>query len=350
MTKKQYGKDGIGEWSEKKLECVKKYLWAYSLILHHAGYSKYYFLDLFASAGMCACHNIDKVVPGSPLISLDVRPPFSKYYFFEIVEGKVKELKEIKQKSPLKKRIEIIEGDCNLKIKEVLKEIASNVPFIALLDPQAGDLYWETVVEISKKDKAEVLINFPFGMAINRYMPLSDGSEITKEMQSRLNQIFGNEKWQIIYKKRRSKQLSSSQAREKYFDLYAEGLESLGYKYWCRKDLKNSKNVHLYYLIFATKKRKGLEKMRDNFVKDEPERGNMFFRQDLRKEICKNFKSSKNISLDIILEDLLSGKSNYRVQDFKEVLKILEKEGGLVRVKRRKGARSFNNEDLFNII
>ena len=125
---------------------------------------------------------------------------------------------------------------------------------------------------------------------------------------------------------------------------------SLGYKYYAVKDLRNSKNAHLYYLIFGTKNRKGLEKMKNAFVDNEKDRNSLFFKQELEQKIYKAFNSVGVISLDIILEKLLTGIHNYKVQDFKNALKLLEKDNKLVRVNPRKNARSFNEDDSFKIV
>lgn len=350
MAKKKYGMEGIGAWSEIKLNCIKQYLGAYTNILHLGKFKEFYFLDLFASAGSCESRKTKQKVQGSPLIALNIKPPFSKYYFFELDINKINELNKIKEASDLKDKIEIIKGDCNTTIDEVLGKIDNRVPFMALLDPQAGDLYWDTIDKIGQKNKAELFINFPFGMAINRYTPFLKGEKITPAMKEKLNKIFGNDNWYPIYEERRKKNLKYFNAREKYLDLYLSGLVCLGYKYYAVKNLKNSRNTHLYYLIFASKNRIGLEKMKDLLVKGELERNSLFFKQELVQKIYESFKGEKSLSLNVILEKLLSGKHCYRVQDFKDGLKILEKNNRLRRINQRKRATSFNGSDLFDII
>jgi hypothetical protein len=128
------------------------------------------------------------------------------------------------------------------------------------------------------------------------------------------------------------------------------GLKKLGFKYYAVKNLKNSKNVHIYYLIFATRKRKGLEKMKDNFIGDEPERQTLFFKQDVINALYNEFAGSQKISLDTILEKMLAGKNLYRVQDFKDALIQLEKDKKLIRINPRPRCRSFNENDLFDIL
>lgn len=346
--KKEFGKE-IGEWSEIKLKCIHNYLGAYSNILSRAGYKEYYFIDGFASTGFCKSKQTSTTIRGSATLALTVNPPFSKYFFIELDKNKIKELEKLRALFP-NLNVEIFHGDCNIEIANVLKRIADNNPFLALFDPQAGDLYWDTIRRVSEKNKAELLINFPFGMAINRYMPLEDGKNIDGEMKKKLNMIFGTESWEPIYYERKKGTITPFQAREKYLDIYLIGLKQLGFKYYAVKNLMNSKNVHIYYLIFATRNRKGLEKMKDNFVEGETERQTLFFKQDIVNAVYNEFAGSQKISLDIILGKMLTGKNIYRVQDFKDALIHLEKDKKLIRINPRPRCRSFNETDLFKII
>ena len=346
--KKKFGRE-IGKWSEIKLKCIHSYLGAYSNILTRAGYKEYYFIDGFASTGFCKSKQTSKTIRGSATLALTIYPPFSKYFFIEVDNNKIKELEKLKTLFP-NLILEIFHGDCNIEINNVLQKIGDNTPFIALLDPQAGDLYWDTIQKISEKNKAELLINFPFGMAINRYMLLVEGKAIDSEMKDKLNKIFGTEDWEPIYYERKKGTITASQAREKYLDIYLIGLKKLGFKYYAVKNLKNSKNVHIYYLIFASRNRKGLEKMKDNFIEGEPEKQTLFFKQDIINAVYDEFAGSQKITLDTILEKMLTGKNLYRVQDLKDALIHLEKDKKLIRINPRPRCRSFNETDLFKIV
>jgi len=348
MAKKVFGNE-VGPWTELKLEYIKKYLEAYSNILRST-FPEYYFIDAFASSGFYKKRKTRELIYGSPLIALNIQPPFTKYFFIELNKNKADCLESERKNNYSNLDAKIKNGDCNIIIDSILSYINDSIPFIALLDPQAGDLYWETIHKISQKKKVEVLINFPFGMAIRRYMPLTKGKNITKNMKNKLNRIFGDDNWEKIYLERKKNTISSTVAREKYLDLYINNLLSVGFKYYAVKNVKNSLGNHIYYLIFATKHIKGLEKMKDVMVKDEPERNTLFFLQELTNEIYKIFKDEENLNLDTILEKLLPGKHLYRKQDFKDALKRLEAEKKLIRIESRKDAKFFNNDELFNIV
>lgn len=349
MVKKIFG-DEIGPWTELKLDYIRSYLNAYSNILKSAGFQEYYFIDGFASYGICRCRKTKKMIYGSPLIALSVRPSFTKYFFIELEEKKIIELEDIAKRNFPKANIVPINGDCNVEIDSVLEQIGEYKPFITLFDPQAGDLYLETIQKISQKKKAEILINFPFGMAIRRYMPLTAGKTINKNIQIKLTKIFGNNDWKPIYSERKNGVLSPTIAREKYLNLYLHNLLKSGFKYHAVKNIRNSRGNHIYYLIFVTNHIRGLEKIKDVIMKDEPERDTLFFLQELLSQIYKTFKGKGNLSLKKILEELLSGKHLYRKQDFKDALIKLENEKRLIRINHRKKAKSFQDDELFKII
>ncbi|MFA6436855.1 MAG: three-Cys-motif partner protein TcmP [Candidatus Paceibacterota bacterium] len=349
MAKKVFGND-IGKWTELKLEYIRKYLGAYSNILNFAGFKEYCFIDAFAGSGLCKTKKTKETKKGSTLISLSIEPPFTKYFFIELDQNKCDCLKNIVSGDFSKRNVVIKNGDCNKEIDSILKQFNENTPFMALLDPQAGDLYWDTIRKIGERSKAEALINFPFGMAISRYMPLEEKKEINMEMENKIDLIFGCKDWKNVYRERKKNRISPRVAREKYLDIYLTNLISIGFKYYAVKNIKNSIGNHIYYLIYATKNLRGLEKMKDEFVKKEPTRNTLFFLQDLKIEVYKVFNGTVNISLDKILDRLLTGKHCYRKQDFKEVLVSLEKEGKLIRNNKRKGARSFNEKELFSLI
>ncbi|PIQ89759.1 MAG: hypothetical protein COV72_01550 [Candidatus Omnitrophica bacterium CG11_big_fil_rev_8_21_14_0_20_42_13] len=349
MTKKIFGLD-IVKHSKIKLQCIQRYLSAYSnIITYSKWYKVYYFIDGFAGTGYCKSKGAPNIVNGSATIALNIKPPFTKYFFIELDQEKAQELECLKTEYP-NLSIKIFQGDCNVKINDVLQEIESNAPFIALLDPQAGDLYWDTIVKIAQKNKAELFINFPFGMAINRYMPLEDGKNVDAETELKLNKIFGSEAWKPIYGERKKGTISSAMARDKYLDIYLQGLKALGFKYYAVKNLKNSKKAHIYYLIFATRNRRGLEKMKDHLVEGEPDRNTLFFNQDISSAVYNDFSGCKNVSLDDVLEKMLAGKHLLKIQDFKNALIALEKDKKLSRINPRPRSRSFNESDRFNII
>ena len=77
--------DSIGYWSEVKLDIVKEYAAAYSLILSSQKYPtlSHAYIDAFAGSGVHISRKTGEFIPGSPLNALLVEPPFRDYYLID---------------------------------------------------------------------------------------------------------------------------------------------------------------------------------------------------------------------------------------------------------------------------
>ena len=103
--------DEIGYWSELKLEIVKKYATAYSIIMNRQSFIKaYYYIDGFAGAGVHRSKSTKELIPGSPANALSVQPPFTGYHFIDLDGDKADLLKELSKDNP---KVSIYEGDGN---------------------------------------------------------------------------------------------------------------------------------------------------------------------------------------------------------------------------------------------
>src|SRR5262249_52147072 len=112
--------DEIGNWSEVKLEIVRKYAEAYSTILNRKGL-KHYYIDGFAGPGQLRSKTSGLAVPGSPISALHVQPPFKHYFLIDIKGGHVKKLKK---EIGARKDVDVLQGDCNdVLLNEVLPKV-----------------------------------------------------------------------------------------------------------------------------------------------------------------------------------------------------------------------------------
>src|SRR5713101_4606013 len=103
--------DEIGYWSEVKLDIVREYATAYSVILNkQQNIRGYAYIDAFAGAGTHISKETGKMVAGSPLNALLVDPPFTKYHFIDLDGGRASKLRQMTK---------------GMSRVEVLKEIAT---------------------------------------------------------------------------------------------------------------------------------------------------------------------------------------------------------------------------------
>jgi three-Cys-motif partner protein len=80
--------DEIGEWSELKLDILKKYAGAYCTILKAQNLHPIY-IDGFAGAGTHIRKRTGELVKGSPLNALEIQPPFEELHLIDTDQSKV---------------------------------------------------------------------------------------------------------------------------------------------------------------------------------------------------------------------------------------------------------------------
>src|SRR5579859_7041683 len=116
------GTDGLtvrssGIWAKEKLYYLERYLNIFSVGMGKKWAAKLYYVDLFAGPGRCLIRETKEEIDGSPLVALKFN--FAKYFFFESDSACHKALhSRVKTRAP-DKDVQIILGDCNVKINHV---------------------------------------------------------------------------------------------------------------------------------------------------------------------------------------------------------------------------------------
>ena len=110
-----------GQWTKEKLAVINDYLGFYTTAMSKQRV-KLVYIDAFAGSGKTVLADGTEV-DGSAILSLQY--DFDEYYFIEIDEERISELKEIiKTRYPDKlKSIHIINGNCNDELKRVLSSL-----------------------------------------------------------------------------------------------------------------------------------------------------------------------------------------------------------------------------------
>jgi three-Cys-motif partner protein len=73
----------VGDWSELKLEILKKYAGAYTKILRANKLHPIY-IDGFAGAGEHISKRTQESIAGSPRNALEIEPPFEEFHFVDL--------------------------------------------------------------------------------------------------------------------------------------------------------------------------------------------------------------------------------------------------------------------------
>ena len=275
----------VGPWAREKLNCLRKYLHAYTTILRKQRFKGYFYIDAFAGSGSLKVREqqaddlaqrslleVSKEVSqdaaevyyisGSPRVALEIEHPFTDYIFIEVDKDRIEHLRNLKQEfsGP---RIHIKERDCNEYLRNLLKRNRNRWRHwrgVVFLDPFGMHVPWNTIADLGKTRSIEVFINFPVGMAIQRLLKRS--GEFSARERAKLNRYFGTNEWfNLLYGTETDllgdKVSKSRNAGEILVKWYRKRLkEVFGYVTTAR-EIQSTNGRPLYYLIFCRPEREG---------------------------------------------------------------------------------------------
>ncbi|MBD2247523.1 three-Cys-motif partner protein TcmP [Nostoc sp. FACHB-888] len=276
MNKQTFG----GNWTEEKLNRIRKYLPAYTTILKEYNF-KYAYIDAFAGTGYRTLKDTEEqnqlllpelidqesqqFMDGSARIALQVEPRFNKYIFIEKDINKIPHLEQLKVEFLDKNQdIKIINDDANNYLKTLCDKNWRANRAVLFLDPFGMQIPWSTIEAIAHTEAIDLWYLFPLGVAINRLLT-RDGN-IKESLKKRLDETFGTTDWfDSFYTTTRQLSLfENSPQREKTVDCEAIG------RYFVKRletifagvaenplVLRNSRNSPLYLLCFASANPKG---------------------------------------------------------------------------------------------
>ena len=272
-----------GDWTEQKLECVRKYLHAYTTIMNKQQF-QYAYIDAFAGTGYREMENDedtdelmfpDLVSPevvgfhdGSARNALEVEPSFMKYVFIEKNINRYAELEELKKEFLLKGEfsesvIECVHGDANEYLKDLCRKNWKSHRALVFLDPYGMQVEWKTIESIARTQAIDLWILFPLG-TVNRLLKKS--GEIRPSLRERLDLSFGEPDWyDVFYQLAEQTSFFDEEQWQKTGNIFTtieqyfiERLQGI-FKGVATNPLilRNSKNVPLYLLCFAAGNPKG---------------------------------------------------------------------------------------------
>lgn len=276
MTKRP--KDApVGSWAREKLDALGRYLDYYTRVLKNQNWCKgTLYVDAFAGPGVSPLRAtpenksqsllIDpattkdkdtiEYLKGSPRVALDISNPFSRYLFIESNPARVKELEALRAEYGATRTIEIVEGDANTHLTELL---ASGIDWrkhraVVFLDPWGMQPKWQILEQLAQTRAIEVIINFPWGMAIQRL--LINTGEIPQAWQQILDDYFGSPEWRrLTYEESPTlfgptkRKMPSSATR--LLEWYCGRLRTIFGHVSTARLIKSASGRQLYYLIWA---------------------------------------------------------------------------------------------------
>lgn len=277
-----------GDWTEEKLESIRRYLVEYiKIFTSNEAASNFYtiYVDAFAGTGNRALPKegantavsmfeesdlvdveADGIRKGSARIALELEPGFDTYVFFEKRHDFVQELEDLRVSFPGKAhRLQIEQGDANEKLRDWCKNTNWKVHrAVVFLDPYGMEVEWQTIVTLAETKAVDLWLLFPLGQAVNRLLTRNgppDGLWAEK-----LTRMFGTSAWREEFYKPRAQTsfLEDAEALEKVADFDTIGnffvrrlMEVFAKVAEKPRPLYNSKNVPIFLLCFAAANPRG---------------------------------------------------------------------------------------------
>lgn len=244
------------------------------------------FIDCFAGSNDNVEIGTGRELAGSPRIALSVAPPFTHLLFFELPERASQLATSLTSEFP-GRNLKVISGDCNLSLEDGLEWIrgqgnSRSGPHLgqtlAFLDPDSLELEWETVVKLAnwqmskngsayiRHNRIELLILFPTG-PMRRQLSQPPRPEASDQKKRIVDRLFGSEDWRPIYDAQRQGKIQGEESWLHYVNLYRLQLLKLGYNFTAAIEVRNTGNVVMYHMIFATGNNTGQKIMKSVLAK-----------------------------------------------------------------------------------
>lgn len=253
--------DEIGYWSEIKLDIIKDYAQAYSVIFNAPSQRRFQhlYIDAFAGAGIHISKSTGAFVPGSPLNALHVQPPFREYHFIDLDSKKIAHLKR-----EAKNRADVYpyEGNCNSILLQKVFPRAKYEDYkraLCLLDPYGLHLDWRVIETAGYMGSIDMFLNFPIAdMNRNVLWRNPEAKGIRKTDIGRMNSFWGDESWRhIAYATNRNLfGFPEKEENETVASAFQERLKAKAqFKYVPTPlPMRNTRGAIIYYLFFASQK------------------------------------------------------------------------------------------------
>ena len=243
------GRDGlpalkVGLWTLDKHFYLGRYMYIFATGMK-AKWSERVYVDLFSGPGRCQLEDTTDEVPGSPLLALDTKYGFTRYFFndqnpafVEALKGRVSKYQGV--------QITLFNQDCNSAARTIAQALPKNSLDMAFIDPFNWEVRFDSLAALTEGRRMDLVITFHSG-SIKRAADSGPAA---------LHDFFGGTTWKAEYDK--SRRSGTREGTRVLLDCYESNLRKIGYPYF--RDyvlMRNSQGTPLYHLIFATKNRRG---------------------------------------------------------------------------------------------
>jgi three-Cys-motif partner protein len=267
--------DEIGLWSEVKLDIIREYASAYSIIMDKQPHIKrHVYVDACAGYGVHLSKTTGSFVLGSPANALLVEPPFSEFHFIDLNPSRVDSLQQIADGYF---NVTVHQGDCN---QLLLQNVFPRCQYedysrgLCLIDPYKLNIDWNVLKTAGEMGSIEIFFNFMI-MDANRNVLWHRPDQVPQEQVDRMNFFWGDDSWRnaAYNKKQRSlfddERIAKKTSNETIATAFQERLRDVaGFKFVPKPlPMTNSNGAVVYYLYFASPNKTGAKIVTDIFAK-----------------------------------------------------------------------------------
>lgn len=238
----------IGEWGENKYKIVGHYCNIFTNSMYKK-WERLVYIDLFSGCGYSRITSSNKIIMGSPLISLRINRLFTDYIFIESDNAKYEALKvRINSMNIVGPKINIINGDSNEIFTEIIKLIPNNSLSFCFIDPYNINIKFEVIKNLASRFKIDFLILLASGMDAKRNFNV-----YLDNNNKKVERLLGSKDWRVDFSK--NYELSNGDFIRFIADKFNENMIKLGYEEPKSFESIRSimKNLPLYHLAFYSK-------------------------------------------------------------------------------------------------
>jgi hypothetical protein len=209
-----------GRYVERKLKAIRGYLYAFTKALD-GKFSGLGYIETHAGPGITTISGSGRLLLGTPLLAITNEPRFT--------------------------RLRVLTEDCNAIIGNVLSDFLPTWPTLILMDPEGLDLNWTTIVRSGEHPKSELMIVFPYGMAIQRVKGMEDKS-------AGVTRLYGHNRWKRIVEDLEAGRILPAIAKKRFLVMFRDQLREAGFIHTVvSEEITSDDGIPLYFLIHASK-------------------------------------------------------------------------------------------------
>ena len=236
----------VGIWSQQKHHFLRRYLHAFIVAMREKRWDSLHYIDMFAGAGIERVVDDDKQPVGldwgSPLIAAQLPHKFTRLHLVEKEQKRFDALKLRLARFQRPDESQLICGDANKVVDEVVDAIPPGSLSLAFLDPFGLHLHLATIRQIARR-QVDLIIFFPDHLDLLRNWKL-----YFDDPDSNLDMVLGDAPWREAMKRSDPNSRPDMATR-----LYRQQLQKLGYTHFEYERISRTGGRFLYKLIFCSK-------------------------------------------------------------------------------------------------